>query len=406
MSTDKETIESLRNEIAALKKQISQSELIQLPFTLLVAESADAHFIVEGYQFTDCNEAFIRMLGGSRKKDLLPLSPADISPEYQPDGRTSQEKAGEILQRVLQKGSAQFEWVHRRFDTTEFPVEVSLNRVTVGERTFIYGNWRDITERKRVEEEIRIFKSLCDNAPDGIAVDKQGTIIYANASLQTMLGYGTEMIGMNMSDFHPEGQEQLLQEVMESVQSTGTWQGMFPHKHKSGSTLHFLSSATMIFDEHGKPQVMSAIFRDISNQQRAEQERLQLKEQVIAAQQEALRELSTPLIPLSDQVVLLPLVGNIDTARAQQVMEALLEGIAEFQADIAILDITGVSIVDTQVAQALVQSAQAVKLLGSQVVLTGIGPTMAQTLVHLGADLSSIVTRGTLQSGIAYAMNH
>ncbi|NJO08193.1 MAG: PAS domain S-box protein [Chloroflexaceae bacterium] len=345
---------------------------------------------VEGFYFTDCNEAFLRMLGGSNKEDLLPLSPADISPEYQPDGRTSEEKAREVLHHVLQEGSVQFEWVHRRFDTTEFPVEVSLNRVTVGDRTFIYGNWRDISERKRIEEEIRIFKSLCDNAPDGIAVDRQGRVIYANASLQKMLGYDEEMIGMHVSDFHPEGQEQLLEEVMESVQTTGTWQGILPHKHKDGSTRQFMSSATLIFNEHGKPDAMSAIFRDISDLQRAEQERMDLKEQVIAAQQEALRELSTPLIPLSDHVVLLPLVGSIDTGRAQQVMETLLEGIAEFQADIAILDITGVSVVDTQVAQALLQSAQAVKLLGSQVVLTGIGPTMAQTLIHLGADLSSI----------------
>lgn len=406
MNTDEETIESLRNEIATLKKQIAQSELIQLPFTILVAESADAHFVVEGDKFTDCNEAFVRMLGESSKEELLPLSPAEISPEYQPDGRTSEEKVREVVHRTLQEGSARFEWVHRRFDNTEFPVEVSLNRVTVGDRTFIYGNWRDITERKRVEEEIHIFKSLCDNAPDGIAVDRQGAIIYANASLQKMLGYGEEIIGMHMSDFQPEGPEQLLQEVMATIQASGTWQGILPHKHKDGSTLQFLSSATMIYDEHDNPNVVSVISRDISDQQRSEQERLELKEQIIVAQQQALRELSTPLIPLSDHVVLLPLVGNIDTARAQQVMEALLEGIATFQADIAILDITGVSVVDTQIAQALVQSAQAVKLLGSQVVLTGIGPTMAQTLVHLGADLSSIVTRGTLQSGIAYAMNH
>jgi anti-anti-sigma regulatory factor len=85
-------------------------------------------------------------------------------------------------------------------------------------------------------------------------------------------------------------------------------------------------------------------------------------------------------------------------------MESLLEGVAHHQAETAILDITGVSVVDTQVANALIQAAQAVKLLGAQVVLTGIGPAMAQTLVGLGADLSSIVTRGNLQSGIAYAI--
>jgi anti-anti-sigma regulatory factor len=81
-------------------------------------------------------------------------------------------------------------------------------------------------------------------------------------------------------------------------------------------------------------------------------------------------------------------------------MEALLEGIAYHQAEVAILDITGVSVVDTQVANALIQTARAVQLLGAQIILTGIGPTMAQTLVHLGVDLSSMQTRASLQRAV------
>lgn len=135
-----------------------------------------------------------------------------------------------------------------------------------------------------------------------------------------------------------------------------------------------------------------------------EHERLMLQQQMIDAQQAAIRELSTPLIPLSDHVVLMPLIGSVDTLRAQQVMEVLLEGIATHHADTAILDITGVSVVDTQVANAIIQAAQAVKLLGAQVVLTGIGPSMAQTLVNLGIDLNSLTTRGSLQQAIAWAL--
>jgi rsbT co-antagonist protein RsbR len=142
----------------------------------------------------------------------------------------------------------------------------------------------------------------------------------------------------------------------------------------------------------------------IEQQKQAEAERAGLHEQIIEAQRAALRELSTPLIPVSDNVVIMPLIGTIDTGRAQQVMETLLEGVAHYQARLAILDITGVSIVDTQVAQALIGAAQAVKLLGAQVILTGIQPQIAQTLVHLGVDLSGIETRGSLQNGIAYAL--
>jgi rsbT co-antagonist protein RsbR len=146
------------------------------------------------------------------------------------------------------------------------------------------------------------------------------------------------------------------------------------------------------------------ILRDATEQIRNEQERAALHEQVIAAQQAALRELSTPIIPLTDDVVAMPLIGAIDSNRAQQVIETLLAGVSNSRATTAILDITGVQIVDTQVANALLRAAQAVKLLGAQVVLTGIRPEIAQTLVGLGLDLSGIVTRATLQSGIAFAL--
>jgi rsbT co-antagonist protein RsbR len=126
-------------------------------------------------------------------------------------------------------------------------------------------------------------------------------------------------------------------------------------------------------------------------------------EETIRAQQAALAELSTPLIPISDRVMVMPLIGSVDSRRAQQVIETLLEGIARSGAVVAILDIAGVPVVDTQVANALLRAAQAVKLLGAQILLTGIRPEVAQTLVGLGADLSGIVTCGSLQTGIAYA---
>jgi rsbT co-antagonist protein RsbR len=136
-----------------------------------------------------------------------------------------------------------------------------------------------------------------------------------------------------------------------------------------------------------------------------DEEREALQQQIIDSQQSTLRELSSPLIPLSDSVVLMPLIGTIDSMRAQTIMETLLEGVAQHQATIAIVDITGVSVVDTQVANALIQAAQAVRLLGARVVLTGIGSTMAQTLVHLGADMQTLETRGSLQSAVGWALN-
>jgi anti-anti-sigma regulatory factor len=150
---------------------------------------------------------------------------------------------------------------------------------------------------------------------------------------------------------------------------------------------------------------LASMLVDVTERKRAEKALRQsiVLEETIQAQNAVLAELSTPLIPISDQIVAMPLIGSVDSRRAQQVIETLLQGIATTGAKVAILDITGVPVVDTQVADALIRAAQAVKLLGAQVVLTGIRPEVAQTLVGLGTDLRGIVTRSSLQGGIAYA---
>jgi rsbT co-antagonist protein RsbR len=126
-------------------------------------------------------------------------------------------------------------------------------------------------------------------------------------------------------------------------------------------------------------------------------------EQLIRNQALQIRELSVPIIPLHTGILVLPLVGAIDSHRAGQVMEALLEGVAREQAEVVIVDITGVPVVDTGVGNHLIQAARAAQLLGAQVVLVGISAEIAQTMVQLGIDLTRIVTRANLQSGIEYA---
>ncbi|MBV9788303.1 MAG: STAS domain-containing protein, partial [Chloroflexi bacterium] len=150
-------------------------------------------------------------------------------------------------------------------------------------------------------------------------------------------------------------------------------------------------------------QVICSV-RDITVRKQAEEERSRLQEEIIRVQEMTLRELSTPLIPITDQVVVMPLIGAIDSGRAAQIVETLLQGVAKCRAETALIDITGVSVVDTQVANILVQAAQAVQLLGAHAVLTGIRPEIAQTLVGLGVNLGMLETRSDLQSGIAYAV--
>jgi PAS domain S-box-containing protein len=148
-----------------------------------------------------------------------------------------------------------------------------------------------------------------------------------------------------------------------------------------------------------------AVAHDLTERKREAEERARLQEQIINAQAAALAELSTPLIPISDDVVAMPLIGALDDGRMQQVLAALLQGVEQRRARAAILDITGVPVVDTHVANGLIQAAHAVRLLGARVILTGIRPEVAQTLVGLGVNLNDLVTHSTLQSGIAYAIN-
>ncbi|MCY1058650.1 PAS domain-containing protein [Nannocystis sp. SCPEA4] len=147
------------------------------------------------------------------------------------------------------------------------------------------------------------------------------------------------------------------------------------------------------------------VCRDVTERKRNElllQESLRQQE-LLRAHEAALLQLSTPLIPISDAIVVMPLVGRLDQVRVEHVMQTLLEGVQRVRAQVVILDVTGVAVVDDAVADALVRAARAVGLLGARVVLTGIRPEVAATLASLGTDLAGLVTRGTLQDGIHHA---
>lgn len=129
------------------------------------------------------------------------------------------------------------------------------------------------------------------------------------------------------------------------------------------------------------------------------------REEVIRRQQEELLELSTPVIKLWDGAVAVPLIGTLDSARTQVVMESLLERIVETDAQIAIVDITGVPTVDTLVAQHLLRTVAAAKLMGADCIISGIRPQIAQTIVHLGLDLSEVTTKATLADAFRVALD-
>ena len=129
------------------------------------------------------------------------------------------------------------------------------------------------------------------------------------------------------------------------------------------------------------------------------------REEVILRQQQEMLELSTPVTRLWDGILAVPLVGTLDSARTQVVMESLLEEIVRSGASIAVMDITGVPTVDTLVAQHLLKTVAAAKLMGAECIISGIRPQIAQTIVHLGVDLGDVVTKATLADAFRHALD-
>ncbi len=256
--------------------------------------------------------------------------------------------------------------------------------------------------------DVRTFRTLAEVTPLGIGVTGlDGKVSYANPSFHTMHGYETpeeSVVGMSSVEFVAPHEQHRVREIVDTAMAHGSWQGSVTKRRKDGSTFPAEIAVAPIRSNGEAPHAIGVIVLDTTEQKRLEQERLEWQDQIIATQQAMVRELSTPLIPLSENLIAMPLIGAIDSTRAQQVMETLLEGIAHYQVDVAILDITGVRVVDTQVANALVQAARAVRLLGAQVVVTGIRAETARMLVSLGADLTGIITQSTLREGIAWAM--
>ncbi len=159
-----------------------------------------------------------------------------------------------------------------------------------------------------------------------------------------------------------------------------------------------------IHDRHGDIRSICSVAADLTAIRRAAEERETLQQQLIESQQKALRELSTPLLPVADGVLVMPLVGHIDSGRSAMIMETLLHGIPAYGASVAILDITGVRETDYTTAEAIIAATRAGKLLGAEVLLTGMRPNVARTLVEIGANLEGIVTLATLRGGVNYAL--
>ncbi len=264
---------------------------------------------------------------------------------------------------------------------------------------------RDMSEQIAAEENLsrseQRNRALLAAIPDLMfLLSADGTFLdYKDDPSGTMLLPPEAFLGRRVTDVMPPPLADLVMRHVEQLQRTGEIQN-FTYQLPLGDRIEEYDARMTLSNND-----VLILSRNVTEQRRAERERAAMQEQIIQAQQATLRELSTPLLPIADSVVVMPLIGAIDSNRAQQIMETLLFGVAEYNAQIAIIDITGVKVVDTQVAGALLRAAQAARMLGARVVLTGISPEIAQTLTNIGAELRDMTTKATLQDGIRFALN-
>lgn len=258
-----------------------------------------------------------------------------------------------------------------------------------------------------------LLQSVIDTFPDPIFVkDVQHRWIACNAAFGTLMGLPyADIIGHSDPEYVPPEQVEIFWQNDDLVVSTGQpieneelltdrdgsvrviWTRKFPLKNERDEAIGICAIITDITDFRRKQEQVAALEAEITSQL-----------EIIQGQNIRLDELSVPVIQVWENILLLPLVGALESRRAAQVMENLLESVGRTSAQIVIIDITGVPIVDTSVASYLIRAVQATQLLGCQSILVGISPEIAQTLVGLGVDFSRIITRATLQNGLEYGL--
>ncbi len=195
---------------------------------LLFDQSLDGMLLLENAHFIDCNQAAVDMLGYPGKEEIISLPPWELSPEFQPDGRPSLEKAAEYMQTALQRGALRFEWMHRTMDGHILPVEVMLTSISFNGRELLYTVWRDIRDRWEAHDALRRserqFRELYQTLPDGLTgMTMNGDIIQSNPAFQTMVGYSQrELFRLTYEDITPaKWHEKELRILTEQVMVRG-----------------------------------------------------------------------------------------------------------------------------------------------------------------------------------------
>lgn len=358
--------------------------------------------------FRGCNATFALDAGFDGPEPIVGKSDYDL--HWTPEQATAFQQAD---QRIMETGIAECHIAEPKIQSNGQQRWLKTSRIPLqdddGHVIGILGTYHDVTDQKNLEETLRAsenrFRTLIESLAVATLIHQDGRFCYANPAAETLSLYTQEeLLTMNLYDVvHPDFQQMVVQRATARQRGEQVDPRYEIQIVVKSEEVRWVDITANLIQFDGKPSILVTLF-DITDRKHAEMEQLRLREQMIETQRATIQQLSTPLMPLADNILSMPIIGTVDSTRAQQIMETLLQGIADYQANVAIIDISGVPVIDTQVANTLIQTAQAVRLLGASIILTGISPAMAQTLTHLDTDLHGIVTCSTLQRGIAYAM--
>lgn len=397
--TNGSDITALRQELARLEAEVALSRSRKAFFE----HALDSFCIVapNGY-LKHCNESMLKTLGYTfeeltSQRLLLFSHPEDLA-----------KSTNKVMDVIKGEKVRQFENRYRRKDGSY--VRFLWNSLANDERKEVYATARDVTAIRALEAERQLFINITQNLQFGLLIiqlsqNKQQSefkLIAANpfagsiinqTDLSSQIGQPIQEVFSQVDFLNDIGRYHDILVSQQPVDFTDTCSA-------TGKQVLYRVLAFPLNN-----QQIGILIEDITQRSQEEETLRQAKiqDEIIRSQQRTLDELSTPLIPITDSIVIMPLIGSIDSRRAQNVLESLLNGIAETRSTTLILDITGVAMVDTQVANVLLRATEAVKLLGANTIITGIRPEVAQTLIHLGVDLSNLRTLSSLQSGIAFA---
>ena len=267
----------------------------------------------------------------------------------------------------------------------------------------ILKNNTDITARKKAEEDSRQIERLVNLSSDAIVViDFADQVHFWNRGAELMYGYTrAEAMGGPVYDLLKTVFPVSRQQIIAELQRDGRWSGELTHTTKEGKNIVVLSRWELDKSSvESSPRILKTN-TNITDRKKAEEALArQAAQEALSKQAQEILEISTPVLQVWDGVVVAPLIGSLDSQRTQHFMERLLNAIVATNATVAIVDITGVPTIDTQTAQHLIDTINAVQLLGAKIVLTGVRPAIAQAVVHLGIDLSGVTTRPTLMAGL------